>query len=173
MSGRKIEPQSYDSDRMMEAAASIRTVAEKLHSDTATDQCESNMLLGSLHAVPVLYALAIEVALKAIQVLERQQKPDRSHNLLKLFEGLSEEMQEMLESSLPSRPELTGLYQNFRISEGGGMRRTLEFHQNSFVEWRYSYESPHGKYFQPAAIDEALKVIFNTYDLARHRLWKS
>ena len=100
--------------------------------------------------IPVLYALAVEIALKALLLRDRQLKePVRKHNLLELFEELSEEMQSRLERSLPE------------------MRQSLASHQDAFVQWRYSYEEPHGKYFQPWVMEEVFVAIDEVYRQAQ------
>ena len=109
-------------------------------------------------------ALATEIALKALQCQERNGPPTRTHDLLKLFEGLSEDTQTRLEKRLPSRLDPVSLrlgVQDF-FPVGAGMRKVLEFHRYSFMNWRYRYERPGGSFFQPA-LNEALTVIINTY----------
>ena len=48
-----------------------------------------------------MLSLALEIALKAWQRRERQGAPDRSHDLLQLFEGLEEATQKRLEAKMP------------------------------------------------------------------------
>ena len=88
-----------------------------------------------------------------------------THDLLKLFEGLSRNTQTRLEEGLPSQLDWVSL--RLRVQDyhpvGAGMRKVLEFHRCSFMHWRYKYESLGGSFYLPA-LDEALTVIINTYD---------
>ena len=147
-------------------AKSLQKVANYLAADMELESNSENFLFsGKIMSVPILMALATEIALKTLQCQERKSSPMHSHDLLKLFEGLSEDTQTRLEERLPSRLDPVSLrlgVQDF-FPVGAGMRKVLEFHRCSFGRWRYRYEDP-GESFYPSALDEALTVIINTYD---------
>ena len=147
-------------------AKSLQEVANHLDADMEADLKSENFLFsGKIMSASILMALATEIALKAMQYQERKRSPMRTHDLLKLFEGLSEDTQTRLEERLPSRLDPVslrlGVQDFFPVS--AGMRKVLEFHRCSFMHWRYKYERPGGSFFLPA-LDEALTVIINTYD---------
>ena len=168
----KEPPQLYgDPDTMMQNASSLGKLAKKLYSDQESNfESEEDMSFfeGTFLAVPVLYALAVEIALKAWQCYERKGEPDREHDLLFLFEGLTDETRKLLEARLPRRPDPLGMEKDLPVGAGGGMKKTLEFHRNSFVEWRYLHEKTSGQFYSPA-LDEALTVIIETYQQAREK----
>ena len=72
-------------------AKSLQRVAGRLAPDPAYDQSDDLLFTGRVIAAPILLSLATGLALKALQCLERGDAPDRCHDLLKLFEGLTQE----------------------------------------------------------------------------------
>ena len=91
--------------------------------------------------------------------------PKRTHDLLKLFKGLSEDTQARLEEGLPSRLDPVSLrlgVQDF-FPVGAGMRKVLEYHRHSFERWRYLHEDPRKICYLPE-LNEALTVIIETYN---------
>ena len=144
-------------------ARSLQKVANQLASDRESVQSDVFMFTGQFLAAPILLALATEIALKAWQCRERKRAPDRSHDLLKLFEGLSEKVRTGLETRFPAQPDPFGTHQFFPV--GAGMRKTLEFHRRAFEHWRYLHESMRGSFFPPA-LNEALTAIIEAYDPA-------
>ena len=140
---------------MIRNAKSLQDVANHLAADMELDKFMS---------APILMALATEIALKALQCQEQKRPPMHTHDLLKLFEGLSENTQTRLEEGLPSRLDWVSL--RMRMQEffpgGAGMRNVLEFHRYSFKHWRYKYELSGGS-FHLSALNEALTVIINIY----------
>ena len=155
---------------MMQNASSLGKLAKKLYSDQKSnfesEKRDMSFFEGTFLAVPVLYSLAVEIARKAWQCYERKGEPDRIHDLLNLFEALSDETRKLLEARLPRRPDPLGMEEDLPIGVGGGMQKTLEFHRNSFVDWRYLHEMTSGQFYSPA-LDEALTVIIETYQQAR------
>ena len=146
-------------------AKSLQEVANHLAADMELESKSENFLFsGKFMSTPILMALATEIALKALQCQERKRSPMHTHDLLKLFEGLSENTQTRLEEGLPSQLDWVSL--SLRMQDfcpvGAGMRKVLEFHRYSFMHWRYKYERPRGSFYLPA-LDEALTVIINTY----------
>ena len=165
MSENKSENLGWDPYWMICNAKSLQEVANHLAADMEPESKSENFLFsGKFMSTPILMALATEIALKALQCQERKRSPMRTHDLLKLFEGLSEDTQTRLEERLPSRLDPVSLrlgVQDF-FPVGAGMRKVLEFHRYSFMHWRYKYEVPGGSFY-PSALDEALTVIINTY----------
>ena len=146
-------------------AKSLQKVANYLAADIELESKSENFLFsGKIMSVPILMALATEIALKALQCQERKSSPNHTHDLLELFEGLSEDTQTRLEERLPSRLDPVSLRMGMQdfFPVGAGMRKVLEFHRRSFGRWRYRYEDP-GESFYPSALDEALTVIINIY----------
>ena len=162
MSENKNKNLAWDPYWMICNAKSLQEIANHLDMELQSD---SVLFHGKFMAAPILMALATEIALKALQCQERKSSPMYTHDLLELFEGLSEDTQNRLEEGLPSQLDPVSLrlrIQDF-IPVGAGMRKVLEFHRCSFMHWRYKYESPGGSFYLPA-LDEALTVIINTYN---------
>ena len=85
-------------------ARSLQRVAKDLGRHMDDPHSDPLLFEGKFVAIPVLLTLATEIALKAWQCRERKAKPDRSHDLLKLFDGLSRDTQTRLEGKLPEVP---------------------------------------------------------------------
>ncbi len=151
-----------DSELMMRSAQSLGMLAKKLNSDQKID-FKSPLFEGVFIAVPVFYALATELALKAWQAREGQGKFHASHDLLELFDGLNDSTKKRLESRLAKRPNqfMEGTYDPISAS----IRETLEFHRKTFVEWRYLYEARQatGMCFYPNSLDEVLSILVTEY----------
>ncbi len=165
MSENKNKNIAWDPYWMICNAKSLQEVANHLDADMEADLESENFLFsGKIMSASILMALATEIALKALQCQERKSSPMYTHDLLELFEGLSEATQTRLEEGLPSQLDPVSL--RLRIQDffpvGAGMRKVLEFHRCSFMHWRYKHESPRGSFYLPA-LDEALTVIINTY----------
>ena len=146
-------------------AKSLQKVANQLASNQYPVQSDSFMFDGKIIAAPILLALATEIALKAWQCRERQGTPDHSHDLLKLFEGLSEDAQTRLEEELPVQLDPISIHLGVHdvCPVGARVRNVLEFHRRSFERCRYSYESMAEVFYLPA-LNEALTVIIDTYN---------
>ena len=59
---------------------------------------------GTSVAVPVLLSLAVEIGLKAWHRREGNRSPAKTHDLLKLFDGLGESTRRRLEDRMPEVP---------------------------------------------------------------------
>ena len=92
---------AWDPDTMIWNARSLQTVAKQLASGRVTPAEDVFLFTGQQLAEPILLALATEIALKAWQCRERKGPPESEHDLLKLFEGLSEEARGRPRSGLP------------------------------------------------------------------------
>ena len=143
-------------------AKSLQKIGYQLASDQELpSEPDIDLFRGKILASAILLPLATEIALKAWQCRERKGAPDRSHDLLKLFEGLSEDAQAQLEEGLPVWLDPLSIHELCPV--GAGMRKVLEYHRQSFEHWRYLYESSIGSFYAPA-LNEALTVIIETYD---------
>ena len=102
---RQTKGPAWDPDAMILNARSLQATARQLASDP--DPCENEPTPDAFHyngrflAGPILLALATEIALKAWQCRERAGAPDRSHDLVVLFEELSEEARDVLVAHCP------------------------------------------------------------------------
>ena len=162
MSDNKNEERSWNADNMIWIAASLQCLVKELVQDDNLSKSDSLSFQGKFVAMPVLLALATEIALKAWQCRERQEKPDHDHDLLRLFEGLREDTQAWLEAKLPEIPDPL-LGSEFPPIHPG-IRVTLSSNRNLFEKWRYLYESRGGKRAETGLLNEALTVLIDAYD---------
>ena len=113
----------------------------------------------SATAAPVLLALAAEIALKAWQCRERAgQAPDRTHDLVKLFDGLGKDARVLLERAMPAHPDLLAQLAPVHA----GIRGALDVNRDLFETWRYPYEH-RGLIAETGALKTALVAIVETY----------
>ena len=160
----------WDTRSMIWAARALQRVAQKMEEEPA----ESDPLAysGEYLAVPVLLALATEIALKALQCQEKNGPPQRSHDLLKLFNGLRASTQKQLEAKMP---QITDPLLQITASSLGwptvnpGIKETLSFHRKAFEDWRYVYENPEGSFY-PAGLIKALAAIIEVHDEAAEKM---
>ena len=122
---------------------------------------EASLLFeGTFLAVPNLLSLATEIALKAWQCRERQKAPDHIHNLLKLFQSLEQNTQEMLEARMRN---LSPLEQEMLGAKMHPLRDVLRSHSDVNIRWRYIHEETSAQCEIPE-IDRALTVIIDAYE---------
>ena len=106
----------------------------------------------------MLLALAIELALKALQWNERDgRQPDHTHDLLKLFKGLKKDTRERIEANMPEVPGILP-----ELPRRPGIRTALSRARNVFIDWRYRYEHP-GLIVETAELKTALKAILDVH----------
>ena len=117
------EERAWDPDTMIWNARSLQKVARELTSGRVPPEEDAFLFTGQQLAEPILLALATEIALKAWQCREQQGPPDSSHDLLKLFEGLSHRARTILEAHCPEHPDPLGTHVFVPIQSG--MRRIL------------------------------------------------
>ena len=164
MSGNKTAKFDWSLYRMISNAKLLQKIANHLDADMELLP-DSSLFDGKFIAALILMVLATEIALKALKCQKQKEPPKRTHDLLKLFEDLSEDTQTRLEEGLPSRLDpvfLRGGVQDL-CPVGVGMRKVLEYHRRSFERWRYLHEVENANYYLPA-LDEALTVIIETYN---------
>ncbi|MYE06923.1 MAG: UPF0149 family protein [Chloroflexi bacterium] len=160
------EGHTWDTDAMIHNARSLHAVARYLVSDpdpgeTPTSDVDGLFGTGRFFAGPVLLALAIEIALKAWHCQETKGPPRRAHDLIALFEALSENTQRLLVARYPSDlfPRATDVFGPLPSD----MRSALEIHRKTFEIWRYPHEDPDDVIW-PDALDAALSAIVDAYD---------
>ena len=163
MPDKKNHQAHWDPYWVIEDAKALQRVVKALH-DEDSQSVESDFLLfqGKFLAEPILLSLALEIALKAWQRRERQAAPDRSHDLLQLFEGLEEATQKRLQAKMPAMVDPL-----FKETLREGLRELLCSHRDAFIKWRYSYEGDDEgsifKTFDTGAVHQALTVLTTAY----------
>ncbi|MCY3767328.1 MAG: hypothetical protein OXH06_18075, partial [Gemmatimonadetes bacterium] len=131
-------------------AVSILALDFEKHSNSTEKSLRENMLSLAIPIV-ILGFYGIEIGLKAL--LEGQGcKYDHTHDLGGLYKSLSSETNKILEGKIIEPHE--------RFS----LERFLDYHQASFVDWRYRWEKEEASLalFSPSAILMVLKGIMDT-----------
>ena len=167
---------SWDADSMIKNAMSLQRVAKELNKNSGgVGQSDRWLFQGMFLADPILLSLATEIALKAWQCLERGGAPNRTHDLLKLFDSLKKDTQEMLEAKMrkvspysvhaeqPGMQNLTPDLQDMVAARRHPLRTVLSSHCEAFQRWRYSYEMKSFAIFESGEIDLALTMIIDAY----------
>jgi hypothetical protein len=110
---------------------------------------------------PMLLALSMELALKAWWVFDHDDaNVMRSHNLVRLFDALKPESQQVLDAEfkrtiVPYHPN--GLYLDY------GIRHMLEQHKSAFVDWRYLHEPQTTRRFDLSAFEATLEMVLSEF----------
>ena len=186
MSGKQNHEESWDPDVMIRNAKSLQRVVEELENNkpesSPLDRWNNRdrgtqdrlLFMGRLLAVPNLLSLATEIALKAWLCWE-QKAPERTHDLLKLFQTLEQNTQEMLEARMrkvsphsvwagqPGMQNLGPFEQEMFAAKMHPLRDILRSHSDANVRWRYLHEETSAQ-FETAEIDRALTVIIDAYE---------
>ena len=192
MAGEQNPGEIWETDSMMmirNAKALQRVVKEleKNKSDPSDEWgkwdrgTEDRLLFMGKHlAVPNLLSLATEIALKAWQCREQLKAPERTHNLLKLFQSLEQDTQEMLEARMrkvspysvwagqPGMQNLGPFEQEMFAAKMHPLRDVLRSHSDANMRWRYLHEETSGQKFETGEIDRALTVIIDAYE----KMWR-
>ena len=187
MAGKQNHGERWDADAMIRNAKALQRVVKELEKNKPKpspsdgwgkwDRGTENQLLfmGRFLAVPNLLSLATEIALKAWQCREQQKAPERTHDLLKLFQNLEQDTQEMLEARMRKvspdsvwadalrMQNLSPLEQEMLGAKMHPLRDVLRSHSDANMLWRYIYEEPEAK-FETGEIDLALTVIIDAYE---------
>ena len=137
---------------MIIRAHGLGQLAERLEAE----QIDGAWNDGTFVAFPVLLALAAEIGLKAWYRIEGNPGP-KTHDLLKLFDGLGENTQRRLEDKMPEIPSDIPIWPAYP-----GIRDALRQNKDVFTEWRYAHEHD-GLIAQTAFLKTALKAIVDTY----------
>ena len=174
MSENKNEAENWDTDSMIWNAKSLQRVANELKQQEVSYQSNPLLFSGTFLAAPILLTLATEIALKAWQCRERQGKPEKIHDLLRLYEGLGSRTQEILEARMrklsphsiwaenPHMQNLNADLQDIFKAKMHPLRDVLCSHRNAHTHWRFIHEVPNCA-FETAEIDRALTVIIDAY----------
>lgn len=172
----------FDTAYMIENVAGLQSVAVMVHRgvEVASGEHDCIEFIGRFQAAPVLWALGIEIALKAWICRSLPGSLPKEHDLLRLFDKLDEKTQLLLEEAwqrgrgtgTPDDPiqelamprwhlEATTLQEltSFRLSS---FREILEEHREVFINWRYLHERPRERP-NPGVLDKALTVLIATY----------
>lgn len=157
--------QVFSPFHMIDHALSLQQVANHLNEDMDTKP-DSTLFNGMFLAVPVLMTLAVEIALKALKCQEDKEKPNQVHNLVNLFKSLSEDTQTGLKERLPITLDAVSLKLGVQDScpVGAGIERVLEYHQNTFRDWRYLYEKGGENKCYVPELNNVLMAILETYE---------
>ena len=118
------------------------------------DEQNRDLFLGKCIAAPVLFALAAELALKALYCQEaKKHEIALTHDLERLFEELGEDTQVELEATFKESmfPKLPPKMQDI-----------LGKNKDVFLDWRYSFEHL-GLCCYTGELDEAISAIIKTY----------
>lgn len=137
---------------MMIRAHGLGQLAERLEAE----QSDGEWCDGTFVAIPVLLSLAAEIGLKAWCRIEGTPGP-KTHDLLKLFDGLGENTRRRLENRMPEFPSDMPGYPAYP-----GIRDALRQNRDVFTEWRYAHERD-GLIAQTAFLKTALKAIVDEY----------
>ena len=149
---------------MVDHARSLQEVARYLKPHLESDESGGYLFSGRVIAPPILLALATEIALKALQCCERGGAPDRTHDLLHLFDALTKQTQAWLEAHYRRNPTF---YDDSQFPPViAGMQETLEHHRSAFLNWRYGYETITADFYT-TVVDQALTVIIKGYAAVR------
>ena len=190
MAGKQNHGERWDADAMIRNAKALQRVVKELEKNKSKpfpsdergnrDRGTQDRLLfmGKLLAVPNLLSLATEIALKAWLCWE-QKAPERTHDLLKLFQSLEQNTQERLEAGMrkvsphsvwagqPGMQNLGPLEQEMFAAKMHPLRDILRSHSDANVRWRYIHEETSAQ-FETAEIDRALTVIIDAYE----KMWR-
>ncbi len=179
MPGKSAGRTCCDVHSMIKGARSLQRVANELEEDGhETGSSDEWLIEGIFLARPILLSLATEIALKAWQCSERKKPPDRTHDLLKLFESLKQDTQEMLEARMrrvsrwsvnaqqPGMREANRDIQDMFLARTHPLRDVLSDHSDANMRWRFLYEQ-RSETFETSEIDSALTVIIDAYDERR------
>lgn len=109
---------------------------------------------------PMLFALAMELALKAWFVFDYDDpKVPKTHDLAKLFGRLKPESQDKLDaefrrSVVPFHP--SGFFTDY------GIRHMLYQHKDAFVDWRYLHETKNTT-FERSGFEATLVMVLSEF----------
>ena len=140
-------------DLMMSRAHELGRLVEHLDAE----QRDGVWREGTNLAVPVLLSLAVEIGLKAWHRKEGNESPVKTHDLLKLFDGLGENTQRRLEDKMPEVPGVIPEWPAYP-----GIRNALRQNRDIFTKWRYAHEHD-DLYAETGVLKTALKAIVDAY----------
>ncbi len=155
----------YSPYDLIDHAKSLQQVANHLN-ESMDPKLGGKLFKGMFIAVPVLMTLAVEIALKALQCQDGKEDIDRKHNLVELFRGVNEDTQARLKVRVPSVLDPVSLKLRVQdyIPVGAGIEKVLEYHQNTFMDWRYLYEKGGANSCYVPELNKVLTAIIETYE---------
>ena len=172
----KNKQRGCDPDWMIDNAKALRRAAKELEPHGFNSGQTDNLLsLGVLLAVPDLLLLATEIALKAWHCKERNYAAKPTHDLLKLFQSLNIETQELMEAKMRRLSHYSRYsedprmkHQSLDVQEMFGavmspLRYILTSHADLYTQWRYSHEGLNAN-FETSEIYHALTVLIDSYE---------
>ena len=140
-------------DLMMKRANALRGFVEEMEARERTGEWNEGLFL----AVPILLALAVEIALKAWLRKETGAPPGKGHDLFKLFKTLSEDTQRRISARMPAAAAPA-----IFLEAAPGIETALFQNRNLFVDWRYGYEHA-GVNAETGILFTALETIIDAY----------
>jgi len=141
---------------------SARALQELVRSfgDGVDPSSNAALFEGQFIARPVLLTFAMELALKAWWAKENMgSEVPKTHDLLKLFDGLNEDTRTRLEIAHPEIPHPYRGFSPIRVS----LRSMLDSSSDAFVEWRYLHELSSAR-FPIGEFNEALSSVIGEFD---------
>jgi hypothetical protein len=107
-------------------------------------------IIGIAECATMVAAYAAEIAIKTlIAQTKPKQKPLASHDLLKLFDQLDQDMQEKVQNTFKT---MTPIGQPNWINANENIRQTIDIGRNNFVDWRYRPENKDVRHGVPKAL---------------------
>lgn len=153
--------------RMLWNARALQCAAQAVEEASCHRPTDELLLSASVLAVPVLLALATEIALKAsLSPEQRAAREFRTHDLVTLFDGLPVSTRARLEEALPEfrDPYLPPAHFPPVVPS---MRHTLHAHRDTFSSWRYLHEQFSGQ-IETSSLERALcAILAETAETAR------
>ena len=144
-------------------AESLQCLANELKETTKIDEENLDSYSGKVLVTPVLFALATELALKALYYQETKKVPPYTHDLLKLFERLGEDTQAELEVTFEELGKNTrGRLEAEWPKPLSKIRHVLQENKDTFRDWRYSFEHTGLRCFT-GELDEVISTTIKTY----------
>lgn len=114
-------------------------------------------LIGIAECATMVAAYAAEIAIKTlIAQTQPKQKPLASHDLLKLFDQLDQDMQEKVQNTFKT---MTPIGQPNWINANKNLRQIIDIGRNNFVDWRYRAENKDIKNGVPKALINVVVTI--------------
>ena len=123
---------------MMTRASELGRLVDHLDDAGMSGQRDGSRAEGTSVAVPILLSLAAEIGLKAWQCRERNGPPDKTHDLLALFDALGENTRRRLEDKMPEVPSLVARLPPYYP----GIRDALSQNKNLFVASQIRARTP-------------------------------
>ena len=163
-SNSKKRDKKFDHFFGMQRAQALQHLGKKLDETIDINKDDPFLYRGKVVISPILFALATELALKALYCLETKSNRVKGiHDLVDLFDQLGEDTQVELEATF----EELGKNSRGRLAAGwpkpplSMIRHVLWESRETFVSWRYPSEFSLSCY--TGNLDEALSTIIRTY----------